>query len=137
MLISERSWITMSAPLCLSVSPVPLRSIPSVRPKFPFLPASTPETASSTTMHSPGIRPRFFEAVTNMSGSGFPFRLSCCDTSPSTRVSKRSSIPASCKINLQLRLEDATPTLMPFLFRPLINFIDVSNMSGPSRRKTF
>jgi len=90
-----------------------------------------------TTMHSPGNRPRFSEDTTKISGSGFPLSPSFCDTMPSTRVSKRFSNPASFKINLQFLLEDATPTLIPFFFKALTNFIDVSNTSGPSFFRTF
>ena len=91
---SSISLMTISAPALSKSSVLFSLAIPITNPNPPFLPASTPEVASSTTMERAGSMFMFRAALTNMSPSGFPFKPSEAETFPSTTVSNKSLIPA-------------------------------------------
>ncbi len=79
----------------------------------PALPASTPESASSTTTARCGETPSRRAASKNMSGAGLPGRSSSSAVAPSTRSSNRLVMPAYSSTLAQLRLLETTAVRTP------------------------
>ena len=109
-----RSLTTMSAPCCRSDAARPARSIPTTHPKPPARPASTPATASSNTA---ALRWRDAQAPRPRQGT-CPARASRAGslpaaTTPSTRTSKRCSMPAAARTSWQFLLADTTARRRP------------------------
>src|SRR5712691_11857728 len=110
---SDRSVTTTLAPCSRRASAWPTRSTPTTKPKPPARPASTPASASSNTVHSPGSNPSALAPARNVSGAGLPCRCSRSATMPSIRASNRSAIPAASSTCLQLVLDDTTARRKP------------------------
>src|SRR5581483_345038 len=110
---SARSGTTTSAPCSSSAFAWPTRSTPTTNPKRPALPALTPASASSNTAAAFGSTASAFAAARNVSGAGLPFRCSRAATTPSTRTSKSSSIPADRSTSCVFALAETTAVCRP------------------------
>src|SRR5690606_12940355 len=129
---SPRSETTTSAPAPRNASGSPWRSTPTTAPKYPLTPAPTPATASSTTTHLSGWTPMRRAASRKASGAGFPDKPWSAATSPSTRTSKRSRIPAASKTGPAFFDEETTPQRTPSWSRWSSSASEPENTSTPS-----
>ena len=89
--------------------------------------------ASSTTTDLPTSQPIISALFVKMSGFGLPLRPRETETSPSTLVSNKSSIPAIRRMARQFLLEETIATLSPRDLAFLISSKVDGKISTPSR----